>query len=145
MENSWLLDVIFSVRMWAQGNHVFIHSSLLSVFSLNATSPYNSYLPLIFGKFAVIWGHFQNILTSRFWGRWGRWGQTTSKPEKMKIFKWKPIKTRWNPKYGLSHKKWPLDLYDPGKGSVMFLKIVFLKSVIKLRKMSYSLAFYSDF
>ena len=41
-----------------------IHSSLLSVFGLNATSTYDSYLPLIFGKFALIWGHFQNILTS---------------------------------------------------------------------------------
>jgi hypothetical protein len=30
------------------------HSSLLSVFGLNATSPYDSYLPLIFGKFALI-------------------------------------------------------------------------------------------
>ena len=42
------------------------HSSLLSVFGLNATSTYNSYLPWMFGKFALIWGHFQNILTSRF-------------------------------------------------------------------------------
>ena len=31
-----------------------LHSSLLSVFGLNATSTYNSYLPLIFGKFALI-------------------------------------------------------------------------------------------
>ena len=61
------------------------HSSLLSVFGLNATSPYNSYLPLIFGKFALIWGHFQNILTSRFRGRWGRRGQTTSKSKTTKI------------------------------------------------------------
>ena len=30
------------------------HSSLLSVFGLNATSTYDSYLPLIFGKFALI-------------------------------------------------------------------------------------------
>ena len=30
------------------------HSSLLSVFGLNATSPNDSYLPLIFGKFALI-------------------------------------------------------------------------------------------
>ena len=33
---------------------LLFHSSLLSVFGLNATSPYNSYLPLIFGKFALI-------------------------------------------------------------------------------------------
>ena len=61
------------------------HSSLLSVFGLNATSTYDSYLPLIFGKFALIWGHFQNILMSRFRGRWGRWGQTTSKSKTTKI------------------------------------------------------------
>ena len=61
------------------------HSSLLSVFGLNATSTYDSYLPLIFGKFALIWGHFQNILTSRFRGRWGRRGQTTSKSKTTKI------------------------------------------------------------
>ena len=30
------------------------HSSLLSVFGLNVTSTYDSYLPLIFGKFALI-------------------------------------------------------------------------------------------
>ena len=61
------------------------HSSLLSVFGLNATSPNDSYLPLIFGKFALIWGHFQNILTSRFRGRWGHRGQTTSKSKTTKI------------------------------------------------------------
>ena len=61
------------------------HSLLLRTFGLNATSPYDSYLPLIFGKFALIWGHFQNILTSRFWGRWGRRGQTTSKSKTTKI------------------------------------------------------------
>ena len=33
---------------------VLIHSSLLSVFGLNAVSTYDSYLPLIFGKFALI-------------------------------------------------------------------------------------------
>ena len=62
-----------------------MHSSLLSVFSLNATSTYDSYLPWIFGKFAMIWGHFQNISTSRFRGRWCRRGQTTSKSKTMKI------------------------------------------------------------
>ena len=68
-----------------QAYYIPTHSSLLSVFGLNATSTYDSYLPLIFGKFALIWGHFQNILTSRFWGRWGRRGQTTSKSKMMKI------------------------------------------------------------
>ena len=31
-----------------------IHSSLLRTFGLNATSPYDSYLPLIFGKLGLI-------------------------------------------------------------------------------------------
>ena len=48
------------------------HSSLLRTFGLNATSPYDSYLPLIFGKFALIWGYFQNVCACRFWGHWGQ-------------------------------------------------------------------------
>ena len=71
----------FSTRM----NDAKDHSSLLSVLGLNATSTYDLYLPWIFGKFALIWGHFQNILTSRFRGRWGRRGQTTSKSKTTKI------------------------------------------------------------
>ena len=43
------------------------NSSLLRTFGLNTTSTYDSYLPLIFGKFVLISGHFQNILASRFW------------------------------------------------------------------------------
>ena len=66
-------------------HNYFRHSSLLSVFGLDATSTYDSYLPLTFGKFALIWGHFQNILTNRFRGRWGCWGQTTSKSKITKI------------------------------------------------------------
>ena len=61
------------------------HSSLLKTFGLNATSSYDSYLPLIFGKFALIWGHFQNVSVGRFRGCWGRWGQTTSKSKTTKI------------------------------------------------------------
>ena len=61
------------------------HSSLLRTFVFSATSTYNSYLPLIFGKFALIWGHFQNICVCRFWGHWGRRGQTTSKSKTTKI------------------------------------------------------------
>ena len=62
-----------------------LHFVMLSVFGLNATSPDDSYLPLIFAKFELIWGHFQNILASRFRGRWGRRGQSTSKSKTMKI------------------------------------------------------------
>ena len=63
------------------------HSSLLRTFGFSVTSTYNSYLPLIFGKFAMIWGHFQNICVSRFWGHWGHRGQTTSKSKTTKILK----------------------------------------------------------
>ena len=66
------------------GSMIKFHSSLLRTFGLNATSIYDSYLPLIFGKFALIWGHFQNILASRFWDHWGRWGQTMSKSKATK-------------------------------------------------------------
>ena len=41
--------------------------------------PNDSYLQLIFGKFALIWDHFQNVSVCRFWGRWGLQGQKTSK------------------------------------------------------------------
>ena len=65
--------------------HLSLHSSLLRTFGLSATSTYDSYLPLLFGKFALIWGHFQNVSVCRFRGRWGRWGQTTSKSKTTKI------------------------------------------------------------
>ena len=61
------------------------HSSLLRTFGFSVTTTYNSYLPLIFGKFPMIWGHFKNICECHFWGHWGRWGQTTSKSKTMKI------------------------------------------------------------
>ena len=64
---------------------VSTHSSLLSVFGLNATSTYDSYLPLTFGNFTLIWGHFQNVSVCRFRGRWGPRGQTTSKSKTTKI------------------------------------------------------------
>ena len=89
-ENYFRINIIISIvqKAFELSSCPFakmIHSSLLSVFGLNATSTYDSYLPLIFGKFALIWGHFQNILTSRFRGRWGRRGQTTSKSKTTKI------------------------------------------------------------
>ena len=62
-----------------------IHSSLLSVFGLSATSTYDSYLPLIFGIFGMIWGHFWNVRKGRFRGHGGRRGQTTSKSKTTKI------------------------------------------------------------
>ena len=41
-------------------------------FGFSATSTYNSYLPLIFGKFPWIWCYFQNICVCRLWGLWGQ-------------------------------------------------------------------------
>ena len=38
----------------AAGTHLNMHSSLLSVFGLSATSTYDSYLPLIFEIFGMI-------------------------------------------------------------------------------------------
>ena len=61
------------------------HSSLLRTFGLSATSTYDSYLPSIFGIFALIWGHFWNVRKGRFWGHGGCRGQTTSKSKTMKI------------------------------------------------------------
>jgi hypothetical protein len=66
-------------------NHCTGHSSLLRTFGFSATSTYDSYLLLIFGKFALIWGHYKNVLASHFWGHWGRRGQTASKSKTMKI------------------------------------------------------------
>ena len=62
------------------------HSSLLRRFGLSAAFTYDSYLPLIFGKFGLIWGHFQNVSVCRFRGCWGRRGQTTSKLKTTKFF-----------------------------------------------------------
>ena len=47
-------------------------SSLLRTFSLSATSTHNLCLQSIFGKNALIWGHFENVWYSRFWGHWGQ-------------------------------------------------------------------------
>ena len=53
--------------------------------------------------------------------------------------KWKLVKTRWNPKFGLSDLE--NDLNDLGRGSVIsFKKSYFSNQCIKLKKTSYSLA-----
>ena len=44
----------FGPKLYNMVPKYIIHSSLLSVFGLNATSTYDSYLPLIFGRFALI-------------------------------------------------------------------------------------------
>ena len=49
-----------------------IHSSLLRTFGFSAISTYDSYLPSIFGKFAIFGGYFQYVCSCRFWGHWGQ-------------------------------------------------------------------------
>ena len=105
------------------------HSSLLSVFGLSATSTYNSYLPLIFGIFGLIWGHFWNVRKGRFRGHGGRRGQTTSKSKTTKILNENLLKldeiqnlasatlkiTSWPQQ----PRSWVLRLFDLGDLSVL--------------------------
>ena len=116
------------------------HSSLLWTFGLSATSTYNSYLPLLFGKFALIWGHFQNVSVCHFQGRWGRRGQTTSKSKTMKILNENLLKLDEIQILASAISKmtsWP---QRPRKWlNEFFQKLHFLNQCIKLRKMSYSL------
>ena len=111
------------------------HPSLLRTLGFSATSTYNSYLPLIFGKFALIWGHFQNVSVCRFWGRWGRRGQTTSKSKTMKILNENLLKLDEIQNLASAASKmtsWPP---QPRKGfSGFFSKITFLKSVHQAEK-----------
>ena len=66
-------------------NTLYAQSSLLRTFGLSTTSTYDSYLPLIFGIFGMIWGHFWNVRKGRFRGHAGRRGQTASKSKTTKI------------------------------------------------------------
>ena len=60
--------------------------------------------------------------------------------------KWKPIKNRWNPNFGLGDLENGLgDLEDLRGGSVKFSKKYFLNQGKALRKMSYSFASWSNF
>ena len=58
-------EVWHDQRYWDANTHT-VHSSLLSTFGFSASSTYDSCFPLIFGKFALIWGHFQNICVCLF-------------------------------------------------------------------------------
>ena len=51
---------------------LYLQSLLLRTFSFSAISTYNSYLPLIFGTNALVWGYFWNVRKGRFWGHWGQ-------------------------------------------------------------------------
>ena len=89
----------------------FVHSSLLSVFSLNSTSTYDSYLPWIFGKFAMTRSNNLEIQNDE-------------------NSKWKLVKTRWNRKFGLGDLE--NDFLTSTTSEVawwIFSKNMFLKSV----------------
>ena len=121
------------------------HSSLLSVFGLSATSTYDSYLPLIFGIFGMIWGHFWNVRQGRFRGHGGRRGQTASKSKTTKILnqnlqKLDEIQNLASATSKMtSWPQWPRKWLNE-----FFQKIHFLNQCIKLRKMSYSLTLLSN-
>jgi hypothetical protein len=125
-------------------NNIFMamyltHSSLLRTFGFSATSTYDSYLPLIFGKFALIWGHFQNVCVCRFRGHWGRRGQTASKSKTTKILNEKLLKLDEIQNLASATSKmtsWPCK-----RLSDFFQKLHFQNQCIKLKKMSYSSAF----
>ena len=122
-----------------------IHSSLLRTFGLSATSTYDSYLPLIFGKFALIWGHFWNIRKGRFWGHWGHRDQTTSKSKTMKILNKILLKLDEIQNLASGTSKMTSWRQRPRKWlSEFFQELHFLNQCIELRKMSYSSAFNSD-
>ena len=114
-----------------------IHSSLLSVFGLNAASTYDSYLPLIFGIFGLIWGHFWNVRKGRFRGHGGRRGQTTSKSKTTKILNQNLLKLDEIQNLASATSKmtsWP---QRPQKWlSDFFQKLHFLNQCIKLRNIS---------
>ena len=117
------------------------HSSLLSVFGLSATSTYDSYLPLIFGIFGMIWGHFWNVRKGRFWGHGGRRGQTTSKSKMTKILNENLLKLDEIQNLTSATLIWPLDLKDLGRGSVNFFKnYIFKISASSWKKINYSSA-----
>ena len=83
---------------------------------------------------------------SPFWGRRGRWGQTTSKLKIMKILNENPLKIDEIQNLASATSKmasWPR---GSQKGlSEFFQKIHFLNQGKALRKMSYSLASWSNF
>ena len=131
---------ISKARNYTQGISCQYHSSLLSVFGLSATSTYDSYLPLIFGIFGLIWGHFWNVRKGRFRGHGGRRGQTTSKSKTTKTLNQNLLKLDEIQNLASATSKmtsWP---QRPRKWlSEFFQKLHFLNQCIKLRKMSYSL------
>ena len=120
---------------------MIIHSSLLRTFGLSATSTCNSYLPLLFGKFALIWGHFQNVSVCRFRGRWGRRGQTTFKSKTTKILNENLLKLDKIQNSASATSKMSSQPPQPRRWFTGFKKKIHFKNqCIKLRKMSYSLA-----
>ena len=139
LSSCWSRVVMMDSNIFADYG-VWTHSSLLSVFGLSATSTYNSYLPLIFGIFGMIWGHFWNVRKGRFRGHGGRRGQTASKSKTTKILnqnlqKLDEIQNLASATSKMtSWPQWPRKWLNE-----FFQKIHFLNQCIKLRNMSYSL------
>ena len=122
------------------------HTSSVERFSENFDQEAVTYLILFVG---MHW--FQNCNVwknslSPFWGRRGRWGQTTSKLKITKILNENPLKIDEIKNLASATSKmasWPR---GSQKGlSEFFQKIHFLNQGKALRKMSYSLASWSNF
>ena len=82
---------------------LYLHSSLLSVFGLNATSTIDSYLlPINLWKVCIDLRPFSKYFNEPF-SRTLRWPRSNNlEIQNDKNCKWKLVKTRWNPKFGLS-------------------------------------------
>ena len=113
----------------------FIHSSLLRTFGFSTTSTYNSYLPLIFGIFASIWGHFWNVRKGPFRGHGGRRGQTASKSKTTKILNQNLLKLDENQNLASVTSKMTSTTSTTSEvAEWIFSKITFLKSVHQAEK-----------
>ena len=81
-----------------------------------------------------------------FWGCRGPWGQTTLNPKTTKLLN-ELVKTRWNPKFGLSDLKNDLLTSMTSEEAQWFFskRLHFQNQCITLRKMNDSSAFKSSF
>ena len=116
--------------------YISLHSSLLRIFGLSATSTYDSYFPLIFGIIGLIWGHFWNVRKGRFWGHGGRRGQTTLKSKTMKILNQNLLKLDEIQNLASATSKMTSE-----EAKWIFSKIIFLKSVHQAEKNELLLGF----
>jgi hypothetical protein len=112
-----------------------MHPSLLRTFGFSEISTYDSYIPLIFGKFALTWDHFQNICEKPFLRPLRSPRSNNLKIQNDENSKWKLVKTRWNPKFGLSDLENDLlTSMTSEEAQWCFSKITFFKSVHQAEK-----------